>query len=55
MQQGVHSRSSANGFGRRRGEKEVGTRPDNKSQSGKSNAGGRLTNTGVNRIHFGSL
>lgn len=37
MQQAVHSKSSANGFGRRRGEREGGARVENKSQSGKAN------------------
>ncbi|KAM6585350.1 hypothetical protein CsatB_012352 [Cannabis sativa] len=46
MQPAVHSRSSANGFGRRRGERDVGTRPENRSQSGKSNSNNRLTSTG---------
>lgn len=45
IQQAIHPRSSANGFGRRRGQREVGTRAENKSQSGKSNAN-RLANTG---------
>lgn len=36
-QQLAQSRSSANGFNRRRGEKEIGTRVENKSQPGKSN------------------
>lgn len=40
----VHSRPSANGFGRRRVEREVGTRMENKSQSGKSNSSSRITN-----------
>ncbi|KAL5579527.1 hypothetical protein UlMin_011969 [Ulmus minor] len=46
LEPAVHSRSSANGFGRRRGEREMGTRLENKSQSGKSNAGRKLTNAG---------
>ncbi|KAK9923701.1 hypothetical protein M0R45_032106 [Rubus argutus] len=38
MQQAVHSKSTANGFGRRRGEREGGgARVENKSQSGKAN------------------
>ncbi|XP_004303672.1 PREDICTED: uncharacterized protein LOC101292616 [Fragaria vesca subsp. vesca] len=36
-QPAVHSRSSSNGFGRRRGEREGGARVENKSQSGKAN------------------
>nr|XP_043624259.1 polyadenylate-binding protein-interacting protein 3 [Erigeron canadensis]XP_043624260.1 polyadenylate-binding protein-interacting protein 3 [Erigeron canadensis] len=36
-QQVAQSRSSANGFNRRRGEKEMGGRVENKSQPGKSN------------------
>ncbi|XVF74348.1 hypothetical protein PTKIN_Ptkin13bG0103100 [Pterospermum kingtungense] len=39
MQQVVLPRSSANGFGRRRGDREVGPRLENKVQSGKSNQG----------------
>jgi hypothetical protein len=45
LQQAVQPKLSANGFGRRRGEREVGTRLENKSQSGKSNPS-RSTNTG---------
>ncbi|XP_050381872.1 polyadenylate-binding protein-interacting protein 3-like isoform X3 [Argentina anserina] len=37
MQPAVHSKSSSNGFGRRRGEREGGARVENKSQSGKGN------------------
>ncbi|OVA08908.1 LsmAD domain [Macleaya cordata] len=37
MQQVIQPRASANGFGRRRAEKESGNRLDNKSQFGKSN------------------
>ncbi|OMO70605.1 hypothetical protein CCACVL1_18764 [Corchorus capsularis] len=44
MQQVVLPKSSANGFGRRRGDREVGARVDNKVQSGKSNQG-RIQNT----------
>ncbi|XVF27020.1 hypothetical protein REPUB_Repub14bG0070500 [Reevesia pubescens] len=39
MQQVVLPKSSANGFGRRRGDREVGARLENKVQSGKSNQG----------------
>ncbi|KAA8540254.1 hypothetical protein F0562_024183 [Nyssa sinensis] len=46
LQQVVQPRSSSNGFGRRRVEREIGTRLENKSQSGKTNPS-RLTNTGV--------
>lgn len=46
MQRAVHPRSSTNGFGRRRGEREVRTRAENKLQSGKSNVG-RLTSAGI--------
>ena len=45
LQQAVQPKLSANGFGRRRGEREVGTRTESKSQSGKSNPS-RSTNTG---------
>lgn len=41
----VNPKSSANGFGRRRGEREGGARVENKSQSGKANHS-RSTNTG---------
>ncbi|XP_062087772.1 polyadenylate-binding protein-interacting protein 3 isoform X2 [Humulus lupulus] len=54
MQPAVHSRSSANGFGRRRGERDVGTRLENKSQSGKSNSNNRLTSTGSKTGGHGS-
>ncbi|KAL8153431.1 hypothetical protein V2J09_011191 [Rumex salicifolius] len=37
LQQSVQPRTSANGFGRRRVEREMGARIDNKSQSGKIN------------------
>ncbi|KAL4625516.1 hypothetical protein ACB092_05G032100 [Castanea dentata] len=46
LQQAVQPKLSANGFGRRRGEREVGTRTESKSQSGKSNPS-RSTNTGA--------
>ncbi|XP_057977688.1 polyadenylate-binding protein-interacting protein 3-like [Malania oleifera] len=36
LRQVMQPRSSANGFGRRRVDREVGTRPENKMQSGKS-------------------
>ncbi|KAK4479547.1 hypothetical protein RD792_015064 [Penstemon davidsonii] len=36
MQPVVHSRSSSNGYGRRKIEKDSATRPDNKSQTGKT-------------------
>ncbi|XP_024979292.1 polyadenylate-binding protein-interacting protein 3-like isoform X2 [Cynara cardunculus var. scolymus] len=42
-QQVAQSRSSANGFTRRRGEKEMGTRVENKSQPGKSNFNRMMT------------
>lgn len=45
MQQSVQPKLSANGFGRRRGDREVGNRLENKLQSGKSNTS-RSTNTG---------
>ncbi|XP_023761931.1 polyadenylate-binding protein-interacting protein 3 [Lactuca sativa] len=46
-QQVAQPRSSANGFARRRGEKETGTRVDNKSQPGKSNFNRMTTSGGV--------
>uniref|UniRef100_A0A5B7ASG1 Putative polyadenylate-binding protein-interacting protein 4 isoform X1 n=1 Tax=Davidia involucrata TaxID=16924 RepID=A0A5B7ASG1_DAVIN len=46
LQQVVQPRSSSNGFGRRRVERDSGARLENKSQSGKTNSN-RLTNTGV--------
>ncbi|KAL6996288.1 Polyadenylate-binding protein-interacting protein 3 [Sarracenia purpurea var. burkii] len=46
MQQVEHPRSSANGFGRRRSERESMSRPEYKLQSGKTNPS-RLTNAGV--------
>ncbi|KAG6727615.1 hypothetical protein I3842_02G134200 [Carya illinoinensis] len=46
VQQAVQPKLSANGFGRRRGDREVGTRLENKLQSGKSNPS-RSTNTGT--------
>lgn len=51
MQRAVHPRSSSNGCGRRRGERDVGTRAENKSQSGKSNAS-RLTSAGIPLVCF---
>ncbi|XP_022723210.1 polyadenylate-binding protein-interacting protein 4-like isoform X3 [Durio zibethinus] len=45
MQQVVLSKSSANGFGRRRGDREVGARLENKVLLGKSNQG-RIQTTG---------
>ncbi|MBA0748878.1 hypothetical protein Gogos_002857 [Gossypium gossypioides] len=39
MQQAMVPKSSANGFGRRRGDREVGARLENMVQSGKSNQG----------------
>lgn len=45
MQQAVPSKS-ANGIGRRRGEKEPGTRFDNKLSTGKANSS-RLTASGM--------
>ncbi|GMN36909.1 hypothetical protein TIFTF001_006386 [Ficus carica] len=50
----VHSRPSANGFGRRRVEREVGTRMENKSQSGKSNSTSRITNN-TGEVKNGSI
>ncbi|KAM2993709.1 hypothetical protein FF2_045774 [Malus domestica] len=44
-QQPPHHKSSANGFGRRRGEREGGPRVENKSKSGAENHS-RLTSTG---------
>ncbi|TYK07254.1 polyadenylate-binding protein-interacting protein 3 isoform X1 [Cucumis melo var. makuwa] len=44
LQQSIHSKPSANGFGRRRGDRDVGTKFENKFQPGKSNTN-RLTNT----------
>ncbi|KAK6284335.1 hypothetical protein POUND7_003287 [Theobroma cacao] len=46
MQQVVLPKSSANGFGRRRVDREVGARLENKGQSGKSNQG-RMQTTGA--------
>ncbi|GAV84943.1 LsmAD domain-containing protein/PAM2 domain-containing protein/SM-ATX domain-containing protein, partial [Cephalotus follicularis] len=46
LQQVAPSKSSANGFGRRRVEREVGTKQDNKLQFGKSNSG-RVSNAGA--------
>ncbi|CAK9179909.1 unnamed protein product [Ilex paraguariensis] len=46
MQQVVQPRPSANGFGRRRGEREIGTRLENKSHLGKVNSN-RMTSAGV--------
>ncbi|KVI05866.1 LsmAD domain-containing protein [Cynara cardunculus var. scolymus] len=46
LQQVAPPRSSANGFSRRRGEKEMGIRVDNKSQSEKSNFN-KMTTTGL--------
>ncbi|XP_062083497.1 polyadenylate-binding protein-interacting protein 3-like [Humulus lupulus] len=54
MQPAVHSRSSTNGFGRHRGERDVGTRLENRSQSGKSNSNNRLTSTGSKTGGHGS-
>ncbi|XVE88654.1 hypothetical protein DITRI_Ditri19aG0086800 [Diplodiscus trichospermus] len=45
MQQVVFPKSAANGFGRRRSDREVGARLENKVQSGKSNQG-RTQTTG---------
>lgn len=49
MQQVVLPRSSANGFGRRRGDREAGPRLENKVQSGKSNQG-RMQTTGEHSL-----
>lgn len=46
LQQVVQPRS-ANGFGRRRVEREIGNRSDNKSQTGKTNSS-KLTSSGEN-------
>ncbi|XP_031261830.1 polyadenylate-binding protein-interacting protein 3-like isoform X1 [Pistacia vera] len=46
LQQVVPPKSTANGFGRRRGEREGGTRLENKLPSGKSNSA-RVTSTGA--------
>ncbi|KAI3759779.1 hypothetical protein L6452_07831 [Arctium lappa] len=46
LQQVAPPRSSANGFSRRRGEKEMGVRADNKSQAGKSNFN-KMSTTGL--------
>ncbi|PON96212.1 Ataxin [Trema orientale] len=54
MQQAVHSRSSANGFGRRRGEREGGTRVENRSQTGKANSSSKITTTGSKTGGHGS-
>ena len=51
MQQVAQPRSFANGFTRRRGEREMGSRQDNKLQSGKSNSS-RLPNIGENLTLF---
>lgn len=45
LQQVVPPKSTANGFGRRRGEREGGTRLENKLSSGKSNSA-RVPSTG---------
>lgn len=49
LQQSIHSKPSANGFGRRRGDRDVGTKFENKFQPGKSNTN-RLTNT--SKFHY---
>lgn len=49
----VNPKSSANGFGRRRGEREGGARVENKSQSGKANHS-RSTNTGTKSGNYES-
>lgn len=46
LQPAVQPKPSANGFGRRRVERDPGTRSENKLQSGKSNHG-RVANTGA--------
>ena len=43
LQQSIHSKLSANGFGRRRGDRDVAAKFVNKFQPGKSNPS-RLTN-----------
>lgn len=45
MQQAVQPRSFANGFGRRKGEKEMGTRLESRTQSTKTTSS-RLTGVG---------
>ncbi|KAI7728328.1 hypothetical protein M8C21_001806 [Ambrosia artemisiifolia] len=52
-QQVAQSRSSANGFTRRRGEKEMGNRLENKFQPGKSN--NRMTTAGVQTGNKGGI
>ncbi|KAK2995828.1 hypothetical protein RJ640_006167 [Escallonia rubra] len=47
MQQVIQPRASANGFGRRKVERESGSKMDNKSQTGKTNSS-RLTTAGDN-------
>ncbi|XP_039016284.1 polyadenylate-binding protein-interacting protein 4-like [Hibiscus syriacus] len=46
IQQALLPKSSANGFARRRGDREGGARLENKVQSGKSNQG-RIQTTGA--------
>ncbi|XP_076925451.1 polyadenylate-binding protein-interacting protein 4-like [Bidens hawaiensis] len=53
-QQVAQSRSSANGFPRRRGEKETGSRLENKFQPGKSNFN-RMTAAGVQTGNKGGI
>lgn len=47
LQPVVQPRSSANGFGRRRVERDTGSRSDNKSQAGKPNSN-RVSTSGEN-------
>ncbi|XP_035836697.1 polyadenylate-binding protein-interacting protein 4-like isoform X3 [Helianthus annuus] len=54
-QQVAQSRSSANGFARRRGEKETGTRVENKFHSGKSNISRTITAETENKGGIESL
>lgn len=49
MQQVVLPKSSANGIGRRRGDREVGARLENKVQYGKSNQG-RIQTSGAHSL-----
>ncbi|KAL5757417.1 hypothetical protein ACOSP7_020028 [Xanthoceras sorbifolium] len=55
MQPVLQPKSSANGFGRRRGEREGGTRLDNKLQSGKSNSSKAPSAGAVTGSKFGGF
>lgn len=50
-QQLAQSRSSANGFTRRKSEKEMGTRVENKFHPGKSNFNRMTTTAGTTFLH----